>query len=141
MVEIFNINTFRVVDGTIPFSNTSNDTTIFSDELSSPVTDITETLDDETFALHARFNTELFHERLVVKEISSAIEDTKTSRFSSTSDTTLVKSLTSDTTVSIDILVTEESLISILHPRHFSFTSTQIRSGNVDGSTDEALLS
>lgn len=47
-LEVFDVEALRVVDGAIPLSDAGNDTAVLSDELSSPVTNVTEPLDDES---------------------------------------------------------------------------------------------
>lgn len=65
---------------------------------------------------------------------------TKTSGLGSASDTTLVESLAGDAALGVDVLVAVECLVGVLHPRHFSLTSSKIWARDVDGGTDEAFL-
>ena len=71
----------------------------------------------------------------------SAGKDSQTGGFCSSADTELIEVLSSGNGIGIDVLVAIESLIGGLHPTHFSFSSSHIRSRNIYRSTDGVLLS
>jgi hypothetical protein len=59
------------------------------EEFTSPVADVTETLDNESLVLKASGKTDLLAESGVGKEFSNTEVDTETSRLSSASNTSL----------------------------------------------------
>jgi len=139
--ELIGVDTIRVVDGSFNIDNTDQFGTLFSHELTGEVTDVTETLNDDglSFVTVGAVNSVLLHQFNILQEFSDTEEDTETSRFDSTFNTTLTQRFTGDTSGSVDIVVAVEDGVSILHPGHFSGTSTHIRSGDIDGSTNEVL--
>lgn len=139
--ELIGVNTIGVVDGAFNIDDTDQLGTLFSHELTGEVADVTETLDNDglSFITVGTVNTVLLHQFNILQEFSDTEEDTETSRFNSSFDTTLTQRLTGDASSSVDIVVAVEDGVGILHPGHFSGTSTHIRAGDIDGSTDEVL--
>mmetsp|Transcript_15273 Transcript_15273/g.30418 ORF Transcript_15273/g.30418 Transcript_15273/m.30418 type:complete len:262 (-) Transcript_15273:8-793(-) len=106
-------------------------TTQFTEELGSPESYVSETLDADSLAfqtLTSGFN-----------KLAHAIVNTKTSCLGSPINTTLAQRLTCDTGRSVHVVLAVQNLVRILHPCHFSCTSTNIRGWHVNAWAEEAL--
>ena len=60
----------RVIDTSIMFCNPDDDGTSLSIKFSSPISDITEPLNDDSFSSHSRFNPKFATKVLVLQNLS-----------------------------------------------------------------------
>lgn len=102
-----------IVDATILFSNSDNNSASFSEKFSCPIADITETLDNNFFASDSRLYTKFLWHFLITKNLPSWIEYTQSCWFRSASNTHLVNMLSCGDSWCINITMTIEILISV----------------------------
>ncbi len=134
------VNSIGVVDTASDFSDTDKLGTGLNKELWSEVSDVTETLNDETLSADSLFNTQFSDGPVIFEELSCAIEDTQTGWLSSAWGTTLSFELSGGDSIGVDVGVAVILLVGGLHPAHFSFTSSEIRARDVDGCTEGVLF-
>jgi len=75
--DSLNVETFRVVDGGVVLTDSGDDGSFLLQELGGPVSDGTETLDDESLVLASEGESNLINKRLSVKEFLNSVENTK----------------------------------------------------------------
>lgn len=134
------IETLRVVNSRVVLTDSGDNTTFLLQELGSPVSDSTESLNDESLVLASKSESDLIAERFSVKEFLNGVENTESSRFSTSLNTTLLDVLSSAASFRVDILFTSNLLVGILNPGHNLFVGSHIGSKAIDGGTDEVLF-
>jgi hypothetical protein len=77
---------------------------------------------------------------LSVEEFLNGVEDTESSGFSTSLNTTLLDVLSSAASFGVDILFTSNLLVGILDPGHDLLVGSHVRSETINGGTDEVLL-
>ena len=134
------VDSIGIVNTASDFSNTDKLGSGLDEELWSKVSDVTETLDDETLSADSLFNTEFSDGPVIFEELSGAVEDTQTSWLSSAWGTALSFELSCGDGIGVDVGVAVILLISRLHPAHFSFTSSEIGARDVDSGSEGVLF-
>jgi len=130
---MINIKTICVVDGGISLNDGSDFTTVLFEELSSPISDISESLDRKSFTFNSkRFISALIDERLSIEEFSDAVVDTKTSGLSSTGNTSLGDIFSSAASQMVNVGFTPDLLIGILDPRHNLLVGSHVWTEAID---------
>jgi hypothetical protein len=135
-----NIETSWVVNSGVVFNNSRDNTLVLLEEVSSPVADSAETLDDEGFILNSKSAVYLLAVILVGKQFTDAVVYTETSGLSTTSDTSLSDELASAAALSVDVLFTLNVHVGVLDPSHNLLVGSHIGTKAIYGSTDETLL-
>lgn len=134
------IDSFRTDEATISLSNTYQNGSIVCEKLGSPVTDITVALNDELFSFKSCLKTQFAQLLRVRQNLPGSIVDAQTSGLLSTSDTVMVDFFASGDTCVVDVSVAIEDLILILDDGHFSTSSADIWSRNIDCSSQSCLF-
>lgn len=94
--------------------------------------DVTESLNDESFSTPTGRRSNHAHVIRLVNKVLQTVENAPTGGGNSTVDTTLVNRFTSDASVTVDVVETDGFGVSVGDPGHFPFSSTHIRSRDVD---------
>ena len=128
------------MDRGVILNNSGDLATVSREEVRGPVSDSTETLDDESAVSDTLRETNFIDESLVGGHLTDSVVNTETSGFGTTTDTTVFDELTSAATFRVDILFTLDVHVGIFDPGHDLFVGSHIGSKAVDSSTDEALL-
>jgi len=139
-VKVFGINSVGVIDRTVPFGNTDQGATVPRDEVRGPVSDVSESLHDDLLSLQAGDDAVFGHQLHVIDQFANSVVDSQTGGFSSTSNTTLVHGLSGHASLGINVFMPIESLISVLHPTHFSLACSHVGAQAIYGRAYESLL-
>jgi hypothetical protein len=105
-----------------------------------PVSDCTKTLHDESLVFDTRSNTYLIAVVLVAQQLTGAVVNTKTSGFSSATNTTLLDKLTCAAAFSVNVLFTLNVHVGIFDPGHNLLVCSHIWAEAIYSSTDETFL-
>jgi hypothetical protein len=135
-----NVNSFRVVDGSVILNNGGNFCTILSKELGSPVAYVSKALDYNCLSLDSRSKAYLFVERRHGEELASTIVHSKASRLGPALDTSLVDEFSSANTLRVDVLASLPALVGVLNPGHNLLVSAHVGAQAIDLGADEVLL-
>jgi len=138
--DSLDIETFGVVDGGVVLTDSGDDGSFLLQELGGPVSDGTESLNNKGLVLASDGESDLIAERLSVEEFLNGVEDTESSGFSTSLNTTLLDVLSSAASFGVDILFTSNLLVGILDPGHDLLVGSHVRSETINGGTDEVLL-
>ena len=138
---MLNIEAILLVNSTIILDDMGDLATISLEELGRPVTDITKALDREGLARDAQLIIIcLIDKALCVQQLTDAVVDTESCRFSTAGDTSLSDELTSAASFEIDVLLTLDVLVGVLDPSHHLLARAHVWTEAVDTGADKALL-
>ena len=140
VLDLLDVKTIGVVDGRVVLDDSGDDTTILLDELGGPVSDGTESLDDEGLALDSKREVDAGSERLSVEELTDGVVDTETGGLSTAGNTTLGNEFTSAASLGVDVLLTLHVHVGVLDPGHGLLVGTHVGSEAINLGTDKALL-
>jgi hypothetical protein len=135
-----NVETFGVVDGGVVLTDSGDDGSFLLQELGGPVSDGTESLDDESLVSASKGESDLIDKGLSVEEFLNGVENTESGRFSTSLDSTLLDELSSAAAFGVDILLSLNLLVGILNPGHDLLVGAHVRSEAINGGSDEVLL-
>jgi len=139
--DIIGVKSTFVVDGRVVLTDSDNDTTVFVDELSSPVADSAESLDDESLAVETLCSHLCgFDKRVNAHKFLDAVVDTKSSALSTSADTALVDELTSGASFSVDVSLTVHLDVGILDPSHDLLVGSHVGSEAINAGSNKALF-
>mmetsp|Transcript_19408 Transcript_19408/g.22611 ORF Transcript_19408/g.22611 Transcript_19408/m.22611 type:complete len:362 (+) Transcript_19408:230-1315(+) len=138
--NVFNIKSFGTINCRVPFDDSSNNTTVLFQELGCPRSYGTESLDNECFSFNAFRKFGFGSEVVVVEHLSDSVVHSKSSRFVSTVDTSVTQELASNAAFSVDVSVTVDTRVGVLHPGHRLLVRAHVGSGHIDGRANEAFL-
>jgi hypothetical protein len=72
------INSFGIMNGTVSFDNSCDDSTILFNEFGSPISDVSETLESESFSFNSKGSSVTsVHKALCVQAFTDSIVDTE----------------------------------------------------------------
>lgn len=128
------------MDGRIVFDDCGNFSSVLLNEFGGPISDSTESLNNEGLTLDSCSETTLVSEALCVEESSCSVVDTKSSGLSSSFDTSLGDELSSAASLGVDVLLSLHVFVGILNPGHNLLVGSHIRSKAVNLSSNEVLL-
>ena len=140
VLQMIRLDSIRVIDTSTDFRDTYKFGSSLNKELTGPISDITETLYNKAFASNALRDSQFLGHFGIIQQLPGTIENTKPSRFSSSTDTTLPFEFSRCDCISINISMTIIGLIGRFHPTHLSFTGSEIRARHVDGCSQRVFL-
>lgn len=108
-------------------------------ELGSPVTDVSESLDNDGLAGNVTVEARQLLDLGVLQELADTVVDTETGGLVTATDTSLGDGLASDTSSGVDVLGVELA-VGVHDPGHLAGTGSNIGSGDIDTGSDEVLL-
>jgi hypothetical protein len=105
----------------------SNFTTILLDEFTSPVSNVTKSLNCECFIFNTKFTSSSFiDESSEVQALSNGVIDTETSWLRSTMNTTLPDMFSSAASLRVNVILSSNTLVSVFDPGHYLFICSHI---------------
>ena len=140
LLDVFNIETVRVVNGRVVLNNSGDLATILFDELGGPVTDSTEALNVEGLAFNALGKATAVDEGLGVEELTDGVVNTEAGGLSAAGNTALGDELASAAALSVDILLTSHVHVGVLDPSHGLLVGAHIGTEAIDLSANEVLF-
>ena len=135
------VDSLWMINTAVNLSNTDQNGALLHEELSQPVSDVTETLQNESFSFQSLSDTELFSLNGVGKNLLGAVVNSQTSGLSSSSDTHMRNGLSGSDCGTIDVSVTVNALISIHDNGHLSLACSEIWARDVNAGSNRLLLS
>ena len=102
-----------VIDTTVLFSHTDDNSSSLCEEFGSPISHISETLNYNSFSFNSWLQVELWTQILILKDFPSRIEDSQPSWLSSSSNSMLLNMLSSCHSCCIDITMSIKILVSV----------------------------
>jgi hypothetical protein len=135
-----NIQSFGVVNSRVVLTNSGNNSSFLLKELGGPVSDGTESLDNEGLVSASESETDFVDETLSSEKLLNGVENTKSGRFGTALNTSLLDIFSSAASFGVDILFTSNLLVGIFNPGHNLLVGSHIGSKAIDGSSDKALL-
>lgn len=132
-----------VVDCGVVLDDADNFSTVFLEELGSPVSDSAEALNNDGLAGNAFalfFEEGVVYKAVHTEQLLDAVVNTKASAFGTTFDTTLRCELACSAAFSIDVGFSVHAHVGIFDPSHDLLVCAEIRTKTVDLWPDETLL-
>merc|ERR1712166_308298 len=139
--NIIDVKTRLVVNGGVILNDTNDNTSIFREELSSPVANCAEALDNERLSrdsLGSEFGS--LDERVGLQELSDAVVDSESGTLSASANTTLVDEFTSAASFGVDVLLSLHLDVGVLDPGHDLLVGAHVGSEAVNTRSNKALL-
>ncbi len=109
-------------------------------ELCSPVSDISKTLNNHSLIFKSSSKTTFLIERWNTHQFFNGKENSQTSRLCSTGYSTLTNVLSCAACFTIDIFLSHQTLIGIEDPSHDLFISSKIRAQTIDTSSNKTFF-
>merc|ERR1719282_720484 len=134
------INTFWIVDGTVPLGNT-NTLGANSGQIATCVeTHVTKSLNNVSFSQPSNIQTQLGHVLLLLDEVVQTVEDSSASGAGSAVDTSLVDGFASDTGTGVHVGVPNSVGVCVSNPSHLSLASAHVRGRNINTRPKKSFL-
>merc|ERR1719282_1646979 len=134
------INTFWIVNGTVPLGNT-NTLGANSGQIATGVeTHVTKSLNNVSFSQPSNIQTQLGHVLLLLDEVVQTVEDSSASGAGSAMNTSLVDGFASDASAGVHVGVTNSIGICVSNPSHLPLASAHVRGRNINAGSQESLL-
>merc|ERR1719282_249127 len=134
------INTFWIVNGTVPLGNT-NTLGANSGQIATGVeTHVTKSLNNVSFSQPSNIQTQLGHVLLLLDEVIQTVEDSSASGAGSAVDTSLVDGFASDTGSGVHVGVPNSIGVCVSNPSHLPLTSAHIWGRNINTRSKESFL-
>lgn len=108
-------------------------------ELGGPVTDVSESLDNDGLAGNVAVEAGQLLDLRVLQELADTVVDTETGGLVTATDTSLGDGLAGDTSSGVDVLGVELA-VGVHNPGHLAGTGSNIGGGDVNTGSDEVLL-
>lgn len=140
LFEVIWVDSIWIVDTASDLSDTDQFGSSLNKEFWGEVSDVSETLNDETLSTDSLFNAQFSDSPVIFKKLSGAVEDTQTSWFSSSWGASLPLELSGGDGIGVDVGVAVILLISGFHPTHFSFTGSEVWARDIDSCAEGVFL-
>merc|ERR1719282_400059 len=134
------INTFWIVDGTVPFCNTHTLGANSGQITTGVETHVTKSLNNVSFSQPSYIKTQLGHVLLLLDEVVQTVEDSSASGAGSAMDTSLVDGFASDASAGVHVGVTNSIGICVSNPSHLPLASAHVRGRNINTRSQETFL-
>merc|ERR1719420_1427640 len=134
------INTFWIVDGTVPFCNTHTLGANSGQITTGVETHVTKSLNNVSFSQPSYIQTQLGHVLLLLDEVVQTVEDSSASGAGSAVNTSLVDGFASDAGAGVHVSVPNSICISVSNPSHLSLASAHVWGRNINARSQETFL-
>lgn len=116
----------------ISLSHSDEHCSLLHEELRSPISHISETLDDEFFARKTLSHSQLSKLILIGEDLPCSVVDSKASSLFSASDTVVLEALAGGNSSVVDVSSAVEFLVLVLDQGHLSFSCADVWSRYID---------
>lgn len=138
---MFNINTLFSINCTVFFNNVSYYTFRLFYKFCSPISYITESLNDEFFPFNSNNRIiDFLKKSITIQKIFDCIEYSKSCTLCTSSNTSMINMLSSTASFKINILFSFNILICILDPCHNLFIGSHVRSQTIYCCSDKTFF-
>lgn len=140
LLQLLGVDTFRVVDGSVPLSDSNALGSGTGKVPAGMETDISESLDNKGFTAPSRGLSDHGHVGGLLDEVFKAVKDSSSGGGGSAVDAALINRFPCNTGGSVEVCVSNSVGVSISDPGHFSLSSSHVRGRHVNAGPKESLL-
>lgn len=138
--KIVGVDALLTEETAISLSDADEDCTLLDEELAGPVSDVTETLDDEAFSLESLGDAQFAELLIIVEDLLGRVEDSQASGLLSAANAVVGDALASGHTCVVDVAGAVELLVLVLDESHLPLASADVGARHVDGWPQTRLL-